>query len=111
MGTQVVLCPIFWETAKMISRVVVPDCNPTSSGGHLQILNPEVFLSKGNMETIYGAKTEGKDIHRLPYLGIYPIYMHQTQTLFWMQRNACWQEAVIAVSYEALPEPDKHRGR
>jgi hypothetical protein len=29
----VVLCLIFWGTARLISRVVVPACNPTSNGG------------------------------------------------------------------------------
>jgi hypothetical protein len=28
-----------------------------------------------------------------------------------MPGTAWWQEAVIAVSWEALPEPDKYRGR
>jgi hypothetical protein len=27
-----------------------------------------------------------------------------------MPRNACWQVPAIAVSWEALPEPDKYRG-
>jgi hypothetical protein len=26
----------------------------------------------------------------------------------WMPTNACWQEPYIAVSWEALPEPDKY---
>ena len=34
-----------------------------------------------NMESKCGAETEGKAIQRLPHLGIYPIYSHQTQTL------------------------------
>ena len=38
------------------------------------------------------------------------LYSHQTQTLLWMPRSACWQEAHIAVYWEALPEPDKYRG-
>jgi hypothetical protein len=28
----------------------------------------------------------------------------------WMPRSAYWQEPDIAVSWEALPEPDKYRG-
>jgi hypothetical protein len=39
------------------------------------------ILIGGNMETKCGAETEGKAIQRLPHLGIYPIYSHQTQTL------------------------------
>ena len=39
------------------------------------------ILTGGNIETKYGAETEGKAIQRLPHLGIYPIYSHQTQTL------------------------------
>ena len=30
---QEVSCPVFWGTARLISKVVVPSCNPTSSGG------------------------------------------------------------------------------
>jgi hypothetical protein len=36
------------------------------------------ILTGGNMETKCGAETEGKAIQRLPYLGIHPIYSHQT---------------------------------
>ena len=36
LNPPVVLCPIFWETTRLISRVVVQACNPTSNG--------EVFL-------------------------------------------------------------------
>jgi hypothetical protein len=39
------------------------------------------ILTGGNIETKYGAETEGKAIQRLPNLGIHPIYRHQTQTL------------------------------
>jgi hypothetical protein len=35
MEPQVVLCPISRGTAKLISRVLVSACNPTSSGGVL----------------------------------------------------------------------------
>jgi hypothetical protein len=34
-----------------------------------------------NMETKHGAETEGKAIQRLSYLGIHPIYSHQTWEL------------------------------
>jgi hypothetical protein len=33
LDLPVVLCPIFWRTARLISRVFVPGCNPTSNGG------------------------------------------------------------------------------
>jgi hypothetical protein len=39
------------------------------------------ILTGGTMETKYGTETEGKAIQRLPHLGIYLIYNHQTQTL------------------------------
>jgi hypothetical protein len=68
------------------------------------------ILTGANMETKCGAETEGKAIQRLPHLGIYPIYRHQTQTLVQMPRSACGQEPDIAVSWEALPEPDKYIG-
>jgi hypothetical protein len=64
-----------------------------------------------NMKTKCGAETEGKPIQRLPHLGIHPIYSHQTQTLLWMPRSECWQEPDIAISWEALPVPDKYRSR
>jgi hypothetical protein len=47
------------------------------------------ILTGGNMETNCVAGTEGKAVHRLPHLGIYPIYIHQTQTLLQMQGSAC----------------------
>ena len=39
------------------------------------------ILTGANMETKCGSETEGKAIQRLPYLGVHPIYRHQTQTL------------------------------
>jgi hypothetical protein len=39
-----------------------------------------------------GAETEQKAIQRLLYLGIHPIYSHQTQTLLWVPTSACQQE-------------------
>jgi hypothetical protein len=48
------------------------------------------ILIGANIETKYGAETEGKTIQRLPYLGIHPIYSHQKQTLLWMQASACY---------------------
>jgi hypothetical protein len=35
---QVVMCLTFWGTARLISRVVVPVCNPTNNGGLFHIL-------------------------------------------------------------------------
>jgi hypothetical protein len=44
---------------------------------------------EGVTETKCEAETEGKASHRLPHLGIHPIYRHQTQTLLWMPTSAC----------------------
>jgi hypothetical protein len=53
--------------------------NENQSVGALVLLRRENKIFMGaNMETKYGAKTEGKDIQRLPYLWIYPIHSHQT---------------------------------
>ena len=68
------------------------------------------ILTGGNIETKCGAETEGKAIERLPHLGIYSIYSHQTKTLLWMPGCACWWKPDMAVSWEALTEPDKYRG-
>jgi hypothetical protein len=54
----------------------------------------QAFLEVGTkypgleIETKYGAETEGKAIQRLPHLGNYLIYSYQTQTLLWMSRSA-----------------------
>jgi hypothetical protein len=53
---------------------------------------------EGVTETKCGAETEGMITQRLPHLGIYPIYNHQTQTPLWMPTRACSQEPDIAVS-------------
>jgi hypothetical protein len=49
-------------------------------------VDASVLLRRGNKilmggVTMYGAETEGMTIHRLPHLGIHPIYNHQTKTL------------------------------
>ena len=41
----VVLCPIFWGTARLISRVVVQTCNPTNNGGVLVFLFLHILAS------------------------------------------------------------------
>ena len=67
------------------------------------------ILTGGNMETKCRVDTEGKAIQRLPHLGIHSIHSHQMKTLLWMPKSACWQDPDIAVSWEALPEPDKYK--
>ena len=81
-----------------------------------QSVDASVLLRRGNKillgvntEAKCGAETEGKAIQRLPDLRIHPIYSQQTETLLWMPRSAWWQEPDIAVSWEALPVPDKYR--
>jgi hypothetical protein len=61
-----------------------------------QSMDTSVFLRRenkiplgGDTETKYGAETKEKTIHRLPHMGIHPIYSHQTQTLLWMPTSAC----------------------
>jgi hypothetical protein len=44
-----------------------------------------------------------------PTWGIHPIYSYQTQTLLWLPTCAYWQKPDIAVSWEALPVPEKYR--
>jgi hypothetical protein len=41
------------------------------------------------------------------HLGIQPIYSHQIPILLWMPKRARCYEPDMAVSWEALPEPDK----
>jgi hypothetical protein len=81
-----------------------------------QSVDSLILLRRGNKipmegvtETKCGAETEGMTIHKLPHIGIHPIYNHQTQTLLWMPTRSCCQEHDIAVSCEALPETDKYR--
>jgi hypothetical protein len=45
-------------------------------------------LTGRNTERKCKIETEGKAIQRLPHLGIYSIYSHQTQTLLWIPRSA-----------------------
>ena len=44
---------------------------------------------EGVTETKFGAKMEGKTIHRLTHLGINPIISHQMQTLLHMPARLC----------------------
>jgi hypothetical protein len=60
-----------------------------------QSVNTSVLLRRGNKipmggdtETKCGTETEGKAIHRLPHMGIHPVYRHQTQILLKMPRSA-----------------------
>jgi hypothetical protein len=62
------------------------------------------------METNFGEETEGNTMQRLPHLGIHPIHSQQTLIPLWMPTSAYRQKHVIAVSRDAVPEPDKYRG-
>jgi hypothetical protein len=68
------------------------------------------IFTGGNMETKYGAETEGKAIQRLHHLVIHPISSCQTKRLFWVLGHACCLKSDMVFSQEALPEPDKYRG-
>ena len=59
-------------------------------------VDAQILLRKGNkilmganIETKYGAESEGKAIQRLLHLGIHPIYSCQTQTLLWIPTSDC----------------------
>ena len=78
---------------------------------HHKNFNPEWFLSKENSGTKSRVESEGKAIQRPPHLVIHLICRHQTQTLLLMPRSACLQQPGIAVSWEALPEPNQYRWR
>ena len=61
-----------------------------------QSIDTSILLSRGNKipmegvtETKFGAETKGKATQRMPYLGIHPIFSHQTQTLLWMPTSSC----------------------
>jgi hypothetical protein len=43
---------------------------------------------EGVTERKCGAETQGMTFQRLPHLEIYPIYNHQTLTIFWMSTSA-----------------------
>jgi hypothetical protein len=62
-------------------------------------------------ETKFRAETVEKTIQRLFYLGIHPIYNHQTQTLLHMEARFCWQDPDTALSCEAMPVHGKYRSR
>jgi hypothetical protein len=48
----------------------------------------KVFMGGGDTETKCGAESEGKDIQRMPHLGIHLFFRQQTQILFLMPRSA-----------------------
>jgi hypothetical protein len=60
-------------------------------------------------ETRFGAEIEWMTIQRLPCLGIHPINNHKTQTLWQIPTRFFLREPDKAVSWEALPVPDKYR--
>jgi hypothetical protein len=43
------------------------------------------ILTRANAETKFGAETERKAIQRLPHLGIYPTYSHQSRHYYGCQ--------------------------
>jgi hypothetical protein len=47
------------------------------------------IFTGGNLETKFGAETEGNVIQRMPHLQTQSISSHQTLTLLWMLGIAC----------------------
>jgi hypothetical protein len=74
---------------------------------HSIIFNSSLLMEVQGQKN--GVETEGKATQKVPHLGIHPTNNHQTQTLWQMPTSTCWQEPVIAVSWEALPVPGKYR--
>jgi hypothetical protein len=59
-----------------------------------QSVDTLILLRRGNKipmegvtETKCGADPEGMTINRLPYMGIHPIYNHQTQTIAYANKS------------------------
>jgi hypothetical protein len=59
-------------------------------------MDTSILLRKGNKipmggdtETKCGAETEGRTIQRMPHLGNYPVFSHQTQILLLVLTSAC----------------------
>ena len=50
-----------------------------------------------NMKIKYRAETGGKVIQRMSQPGVHHRHSHQTPTLLWMLRIACWKDPDIAV--------------
>ena len=66
LDLPVVLCPSFWGTSRLISRVVVPVCSPTNNGGvflflytlasiccHLNFLSDPFWLEWGRISGLF----------------------------------------------------------
>jgi hypothetical protein len=74
LDLPVVLCPVFSGTTRLISRVVVPACNPTSNGGvllFLYILSNNNRLLKEAMGIIVSSKRELElSRHHGPHIGV-----------------------------------------
>ena len=64
---------------------------------------------EGVTETMFGAETKGWTIQRLLHLGIHPLISHQMQVLSHISARFCSKDPDIAVSFEAMPVPGKHR--
>ena len=57
-------CPVFGGTARLISRVVVPICNPTSSGGVFLFLHIK-FLNRTPIAYVLRSRTDKWDLIKL----------------------------------------------
>ena len=78
LGLQVDLFPIFWGTSRLISRMVVPVCNPTSNG--------EVFLFLLIFSNVLSTKVL---ILAILFFSRYFLYLHFTcypRSLFPLQK-------------------------
>jgi hypothetical protein len=63
--------------------------NDQSVGAFIHLTKGNKILMGANREAMCRAETKGKATQRMPYLGIHPIFSHQTQTLLWMPTSSC----------------------
>ena len=96
-----------WILAQMLRipkmQFLAQEGRPKSIDASVLLRRGNKTLKRGNMETKSRAETEGKATQRLPYLGIRPIYRHQTQKLLWIPRSAdrTWYSCLLRGSARA----------
>ena len=82
------ISPDVWNTqVKFTNHMKLKKKEEQSVGASVLLRKGNKILTGANMETKCGAEADRKAIQRLPHLGIYPIYSHQTQTLVWMPKG------------------------
>jgi len=100
MGLQVELFPIFWGNSRLISRVVVPVCNPTSNGRAFLF-----FHILDNMCCHLDFDLSHSDWYKVESQGHFDLHFPDDFEHFFMCFSVIWDSSILNSLFSSITPP------